>query len=351
MKCGYELELLAPAGETRYTIATYLAKHYSCQVTPFFHRESDLWPKSLHSKPFYCLTRGFRLEKDGSWQFKVVNDMTIGKQIDLEKSIEEDWYHLLSDDIRLIDLMHSHCDPNAKTPVILLPIAKLFRTTIQKNNDIFQVIGPRSSLICASHRFFGDRNRICELVTAPIHNNHKETLQKVLALMIQKGCTIPEEAAFHIHFDAIDFYTPPLLLRLIRYFHVWSNILKALIPPNPNCTRIGAYAATVIDYAFDKKNQSLSWSQTTDSLKKLGAQKYCDFNFVNVLNVAKDNPQKRTIEIRTIPMTFDADALVAATGLFSGFLDFIKSTDHDYANEALPVTAENIHLLLDQIAI
>ena len=81
------------------------------------------------------------------------------------------------------------------------------------------------------------------------------------------------------------------------------------------------------------------------NLKKLRAVKHCDFNFVNLLS---GRPEKTTIEIRTIPMTFDIDALMAATELFHGFLRFIESTDFEYPH-VLKVSQSNIEKLLEHI--
>jgi hypothetical protein len=345
MKCGFELELIAPDGESRASIAAHLAEVHSCTVGSYFHRESDLWPGDPASKSFHCLTRAFLLENDAGWQLKVANDMTIGRQIDLETSVSGDWYHILSDDIRIVDLIHTHCNAVDKTEEVLLPMAGLFGTQLQREDDIIKVVGPRSSLVCAAHARFSDRSRICEIITAPITRGHRQRLVSIIGATREMGCQIPLEAAFHIHFDGADFLDTRPFLRLIRYFHAWSGILRALIPPNPNCIRLGGYEDCVVEYAFDRDNDRRSWAETVASMKKLRAVKYCDFNFVNLLSA---RPEKTTVEIRTIPMTFDVDALLAATELFHGFLQFVRTTDLEYTG-VLPVSQENIEELLNRI--
>ena len=346
MKCGYELELLAPIGETRHSIASHLAQYYSCQPVPIFHRESDYRPHHIHSASFYCLTRGFYLERPSGFWLKVVNDMTISNQINLDNDEETDWYHLLADDIRLVDLIISHCDPGAGPKEILDPIASLFRTSVEKNGSLYQVAGPRSSLVCFAHHLFKDRNRICEIVTAPITTLHREILLDLTTKVQEKGCIIPTEAAFHIHYDATDFCSPALLLRLIRYFHVWSQTIKRIVPPNPHCRRLGAYADDVVNYAFARSNEDKPWEEVVASLKSAGATKFCDFNFVNILN---GHPTKMTFEVRITPMTFNVDALVAATDFFHQFLQSVKNTNHDYDQAIFPGEPQDIQLLMTEL--
>jgi len=346
MKCGYELELLAPLGETRHSIAHHLGKNYSCQPLAIFHRESDYNPYYIHGKSFYCLTRGFRLESPSGFWLKVVNDMTISTQIDLENDDETDWFHLLADDIRLIDLIVSHCDPGASPQQVLTPIAELFQTTVDKKDTLYQVSGPSGSLVCLAHHHFKDRNRICEIVTAPIETSHREVLYNIIHQVQEKGCTIPTEAAFHIHFDATDFCSSDRLLRLIRYFHVWSEIIKTLVPPNPHCQRLGPYTDEVVRYAFDRANDNKPWDEVVAALKGAGATKFCDFNFANILN---GDPNKMTIEVRIIPMTFNVDALVAATVFFNQFLQSVIHTDYDHTSDIFPAEPENIEALITEL--
>ncbi len=344
MKAGYELELLAPIGSTRYSIAYHFSQKYNLNLKTCFHRESEIWPGSNNGIAYYCLTKGFELWNNQSWQFRFINDMTIRHSLDASVPESNEWYHILTDDIRFIDLIQNQCDSSSATSEILKPISKLYKVEQQIKDRIYSVVGKKSKLICGAHSQMADRNRICEIVTAPITENHQQRLEEIIDLANSMGCIVPQEGAFHIHFDGTDFANSKTLLRMIRYFYVWTDVLKAMIPPNPYCTRLGEYSKAILDYAFDLANETKPFSDVVSELKMLAPTKYCDFNFNNILI---GDPDKFTVEVRVIPMLLDSAALVAANDLYMSFLEFIKTTNHQYSQQKFLATEQNMSMLID----
>lgn len=343
MKLGYEIELLAPLGQTRESIAESFAKKFQLNMKACFHRESEHLPGIQDLAPYYCLTKGFELYNSSGWQLRFINDMTIRESIDKSAPDLPQWFHILTDDIRFIDLILCHCDPTSKVDQILLPIAKIYNSQINNADGIYSVSGNASKLICAAHSQMTDRNRICEIVTSPITDGHHLKLEEIIEQALSIGCIVPKEAAFHIHFDGLAFANTTSLLRLIRYFYIWSDVLKKIIPPNPNCTRLGDYNSQIIDYAFNPLNEKKVFEQTVSDLKQLSPTKYCDFNFNNILI---GNPDKFTIEVRAIPMILNAAAMNAASDLYISFINFISTSDFTYSPLKKEPTSENVTELL-----
>ena len=259
MKVGYELELLTPVGLTRKSIAEAFAKKYALKLKSNFHRESELWPGSQNKTSYYCLTKCFELWNSNHWSFRFVNDMTIQESLIVNTPESEDWYHILSDDIRLIDLILQNCNSDSKTSEILKPIADFYKTEVKSHDNIYSVTGKKSKLICGAHSRMTDRNRICEIITAPIADDYQAQLAEIVELAKTTGCAVPVEGAFHIHFDGLAFANSKTLLKMIRYFYIWSDVLKSIIPPNPNCKRLGEYSQEIVDYAFDLANENKSF--------------------------------------------------------------------------------------------
>ena len=317
--------------------------HLGGKVSPIFHRDSDYRPGGDATKAYYCLTRGFVLDSPSGLTLSFVNDMTISTELDLGDETETDWFHVLSDDSRLLELVRHHCDPSQSPDGILAPLAALFHTEIQQQGRLFRVIDNQGSLIALSHSFFCDRKRICELVTSPLCSNHKGVLEMLVQEALRAGCTVPAEAAFHIHFEGATLCSTSHILRLIRCFFIWGPTLKRILPPNPHCRRLGDYPQGVIEYAFERANETCSWEETKTALKDLGLNKYCDFNLVNLL---RGDNTKLTVEIRAIPMILDADALFGATQFYFGVLQLFGCMKDYECMQSLPPTDENIRELL-----
>jgi hypothetical protein len=350
MKCGFELELLAPAGSDRRSVAAHFASVLDCSAESIFHRDSDYVPETGSDKAYFCLSRGFALTSPSGLGLKIVNDMTISEELDLGRQDQGDWFHILCDDIRLVELVRRNCEPDLDSSHVLGPLADFFGVGLAQNDRVTKVMAPEGVLVAMAHSFFQDRKRVCEIITSPLTEGQETALRLVLEEAQVLGCSIPSEASFHVHFDGAGFCSPRAVLRLIRAWVVWSAVIKRLVPPNPKCRRLGAYSRAVVEYAFDLSNEDSSWSEVKAALLSRGASKYCDCNFINLL---LDDPAKCTVEIRIIPMNPDSVALWAATQFFFQFLSLSQQSESDFNHSPFVGTDEDVHRLLlelEQIA-
>lgn len=73
----------------------------------------------------------------------------------------------------------------------------------------------------------------------------------------------------------------------------------------------------VADPAFP----AMDWPTARAALAELSLTKYCDFNLNNLIAGTKD---KHTFEVRILPATLEADAVIAAAGLFQAILTWCR---------------------------
>ncbi len=132
-KIGFEIEVLAPKGLTRQSLAQAIAHQHGGIVRRFFHPQTE--PSKVPGTPlFHNLTLGFEVVDEKEQLIaRCVDDIT--RQENLEKSCQPlpGWYRIVSDDLRLLHLIKHQANPDAELSEVLQPIAKLFGTKISRN--------------------------------------------------------------------------------------------------------------------------------------------------------------------------------------------------------------------------
>ena len=130
-KIGFEIELLAPKGLSRQSLALAIAHQQGGIVRPFFHPQSE--PSKVPENPlFYNLTLGFEaIDKKGKVIARCVDDLTL--QDDLKKTTPPlpGWYRIVSDDLRLLQLIKQQANPTDTRSEVLNPIGQLFGTEVE----------------------------------------------------------------------------------------------------------------------------------------------------------------------------------------------------------------------------
>ncbi len=135
-KIGFEIELLAPKGLSRQTLAEAIAHEQGGIVRRFFHPQSEP-SKVPGTLLFHNLTMGFEVvNKQGQVIARCVDDLTL--QDDLEKTTSPltGWYRIVSDDLRLLQLIKQQANPTAPLSEVLKPIAQLFATEVEPGNGV-----------------------------------------------------------------------------------------------------------------------------------------------------------------------------------------------------------------------
>jgi hypothetical protein len=315
-KMGFEVELMAPPGGSRADLAERVARRLGGRARRLFHPQSEPAP----GRPaFENLTLGFEVvDADGRRLAAFVDDLTLQHGLDRQAAPRPGWFRIVADDGRLLQLAMAHCDPAAPLSEVLSPLAALFGTAPQPQpSGMVRVVDARGASVAIGAPLPGERERPCEIVTAPIQADHARVLGDLLADARAEGFGLPLEGATHIHFDAAPLLSAPAIATLVETLLVHGEGLKRLVGANPHCVRLGpwpeALAALVRQPGFD----ALAWPQAAAALAGVGLTKYCDYN---LLNIALATPGKHTFEVRVLPTGLDAAPMLEAAALFEGLL-------------------------------
>lgn len=323
-KTGFEIELLAPRGKSRQDLAAALAKKSDGSFKRVFSHQSE--PSAVEGMShFEDLTLGFEsYDNNGKLVAKCVDDLTIRADLDPSVKSLPGWYRIVSDDSRLVRLMLRQCDAQSAQKDVLKPIADLFGTTVIREDDnIFQVKDDLHGSVALVPSLPGERERACEVVTAPLSENRLEALEEILASAHELGFSIPKEAAVHIHFDATRLRKTRVFIRLLHVLERHGDALKQLVGSNPNCVRLGSLPGEIFEAIREPGFQNRGWKLALNTLGPIELTKFCDYN---ILNVIHDIPGKQTFEVRVFPGSMDAVEIGRWADLFEAVLWYCVDT-------------------------
>ena len=190
----------------------------------------------------------------------------------------------------------------------------------------------------------GERERPCELVTAPIETEHVQQLDALLALARDLNFKAPREGATHLHFDAAAMTSAHAIANLVNLLWDYGPVLKTLVGTNPNCLRLGGWPDSLIKAVNQSGFRRLSWPEVQTKLLALELTKYCDFNLVNCL---RGFQYKNTIEVRILPVWLKAEPIILAAELFAAVLELASSATVIETNGVQKFSSEHVTTLLD----
>ena len=339
-KIGVEIELMAPPGRSRADLAARVAARHGGQVRRFFHPQSE--PSETPGHPtFDNLTPGFEaVDGEGRRIASFVDDLTLQAGLNRTARPLPGWYRVVADDGRMLRLAMRHCDPDAPLESALDPLAALFGTVPTRHDGgMVRVADDRGISVAIGAPLPGERERPCEIVTAPIESDHLAVLDGLLGEARALGFTLPREGATHLHFDAGPMLSATAIAALVDVYAAHGEALKRLVGVNPNCIRLGAWPPALIQLTRSAAFRAMSWPQACDALKTVGLTKYCD---INLLNVAMQLSAKHTIEIRILPSWLTAAPIIDAAELFEALLNWCRLPE----TSAVPRT---ISALIDEL--
>lgn len=318
-KVGVEFELLAPAGRSRADLARGIADACGGRVRRVFHPQSEF--ARLDDTPvFENLTLGFAVEDpDGRTIAQCLDDLTLVDDLDAAMAPREGWYRVLSDDLRLLGLVEVHCEAGTGHIEVLEPLAGLFGTAVEilEEGSVARVCDRRGATVAMAVPLPGERERPCELVTAPLSDDRDAFIRRYLEIASRLGFTVPAEAATHIHFDGTLLQSAPVLAAMVHVFGSYRADLRRLVGTNPRCRRLGDWPKSVYRTAASPDFGARDWAAAAGEMRAAEPRKYCDFNFVNLLG---DQAEKQTFEVRILPGTMDADFALRSIRLFEALL-------------------------------
>jgi hypothetical protein len=312
-----EVELLAPVGSNRRDLAESIAQRLHGSVRAFFHLDSE--PSKVAGKPiFYHLTQGFEiLSADGKPVAHCVDDITLQSDLDKTRRPQPDWYRIVSDEVRLLRLIARNSQADTPLSATLVKVGELYGTEpIASEGGVYRLSDLSGASIALAAPLPGERERACELVTAPLDANDHDTLPLLLECARELGFLLPKEGATHIHFDGEPFCSAPTLQKLVQVLHPVREKLREHLHTNPHCRRLGAWDEALLAAINADDFVTLTWQQAQTRLGKLSKNaltKYCDFNIRNLIQYV---PGKHTFEVRILPATLDAHNIQSAIELF-----------------------------------
>ncbi len=316
---GLEIELLAPRGSSRLTLAQALADLHQGQVRCFFHPQSE--PSQIPNAPVLeNLTLGFEvIDKEGKSVAQCVDDLTL--QADCLKPAPPvpGWYRIVSDDIRLLRLVTRVAQASDPLDQVLAPVAELFGVElIQGPGGMVKVSCEDGLTIAIAAPLPGERERPCELISPPLLRSQIPLVEKWLSLAQDLHFTAPLEGATHLHIDASSFCSVDIFRNLINLLWTHGANLRRLLRSNPNCRKVGMVPESLWQIVQSESWPDLDWEQACQQLKPLNLSKYMDFNFRNMIFQI---PHKYTIEVRILPVWLDFEPLIMAIDLIQALFE------------------------------
>lgn len=346
-KIGIEIELLAPPGKSRLDLAQEIARQQQGSIRAFFHPQSE--PSKVPGMPmFHNLTIGYEIfDAQQNWIASCVDDLTL--QFDLNRNAppKTGWYRIVSDDERLLRLIGRHADPQQPLNEVMQPIAWLFGTEPEIGpGGMIRVDDEVGASIAIAAPLPGERERPCELITAPISAHHQAWLEDLLNSARKLGFTAPLEGATHIHFDATALQSAEAIANLVNIIWSYGNILKQLMGTNPHCKRLGNWPKSLVEIVSGSEFRTLSWDDARAKLQQIELTKYCDFNIVNCI---QNLPQKNTIEVRILPVWLESKPIIEAAALFAAILEFAVKSRTNMGNSIKKFSIANTRSLIEML--
>jgi hypothetical protein len=313
-RIGFEVELMAPAGLSRRSLAVELAGRCGGRIRPVWHEDSE--PSLVPGLGrFLHLTQGFEVRRaDGSPLCTLVDDVTLIAGLDPRAAPTPGWYRVLSDDPRLLRLLAAHSDPAGTLSTALEVPAQLWGTRVERIGDVYRLDDPGGATIALAAPQGGERERPCEVITPPLTDDHRAALHELLTPARELGFTVPAEAAVHLHVDGGPFRHTAALANLIRLFAHWREPLRTAFGTNPACRRLAALPAPLVAAADTGADATALRQAASDG-------KLSKFFDVNLTQVLTDTPLRDTVEIRILPGSIDADEIVYQAALVELLLD------------------------------
>jgi hypothetical protein len=314
LRTGFEVELMAPPGLSRHTLALDLAARCGGRVRPVWHHDSE--PSLVPGLGrFLHLTQGFEVRRaDNEPLCTLVDDVTLIADLDPRAAAPPGWYRILSDDPRLLRLLAVHSDPGGTLPTALDATARLWGSTVERHAGVYRLDDAAGATIALAAPQGGERERPCEIVTPPLTGDHHAALEELLGPAHELGFTVPREAAVHLHLDGAPFRRPHALANVVRLFAYWREPLRTVLQTNPACRRLAPLPDPLV--------AAVGGTPSYDDLRKAAADggltKFFDVNLTQLLT---DTPIRDTIEIRILPGAIDTDDIINRAGLVELLLD------------------------------
>lgn len=313
---GFELELLAPEGKTRFDLALAIADGDASRLRYGF-KYYHLGDFDDRRRPLCRLTPAYRvLDPDGATLLTVVDDPTIRAQ--LRPGLEPGpGTSARTDDIRLAKWIEARCWSTGEGLMARLQaLAEVFdgRWT---DGDPPALVDPYGYPLVRAAPEQVEALRVCEVVTRPLGRDERGPVVRTLLERARAlGCIVPTEGAYHLHLDRAPWLSTGRLAALLLRAHEEVPRLKRELGTGRGPTRLGPFPPAALQVAREASTQ-VPFGVFAAALVLAGVDKYCD---LNVLGAVEEFPVHPTIEVRFLPATLDAQLLMSHVERIERFL-------------------------------
>jgi hypothetical protein len=314
LRTGFEVELLAPRGASRRSLADALASRCDGQVRAVWHHDSEPAPVAHLGGRFLHLTQGYEvIRASGEQLCTLVDDVTIVADLDATAAAPPGWHRLLTDDPRLLELLARGSDPAGSLETSLDRVAALWGERVERIGNVWRLDSGGATIALATPSG-GERERVCEVVTPPLVADHATTLEELLGPARALGFTVPQEAAVHQHVDGSPFRSASALANVVRLFAHWREPLRELLGTNGRCRRLAALPDELVAVA----DGTPTWNELRDAATRGRLTKFFDVNLTQLL---RDDPTRDTLEVRVLPGTIDGADVIERASIVEGLLE------------------------------
>lgn len=316
-RAGFEVELLAPAGSSRFDLAREIASRAGGSVRRRFHVDTEA-SSAPGVRTFWHLTPAFDVvDVGGGAVCSLVDDTTIVADLDARAPSQPGWYRILSDDPRLLRLVERHADPAEGIGSVLEPVAELFGARVQDVRGVRKLDDGAGATIAMAAPLPGERERPCEVVTPPWEDDHVRRLEELLEPARDLGFTVPAEAAVHLNLDAGPFRDVERFRGVVTTFGERREELRELFATNPRCTRLAPLPAELVELV---RQDWPDWASLRAAAAGTAVTKFSDVNLTRVLGV---RPGPDVLEVRILPGSIDGASI---GGQFAQLVEVLRST-------------------------
>lgn len=329
-RSGFEVELLAPRGASRLTLAEHLALAHGGRVLPVWHADDE--PSLVPGLGlFRTLTLGFEV-RDGDERplCTVVDDVTLQADLDAAARPAPGWYRVLTDDVRLQHLLERACDPADGVEEVLEVVSELWGTPVAVHGPVRAVADPGGATVAAAAPQGGERERGCEVVTpvlgGPDGPDRAAALHTLLDAAAALGFAVPAEAAVHVHYDAAPLRSASTARNLVRLFGPWGAGVRDLLGTNPRCSRLAPLPETLVTAALDGE-QGSDLDALAAAAVEGGLGKFHDVNLTALFGLPRRHPERDTVEVRVLPGSIDPAEILRGAAVVERLLARCQAPD------------------------
>lgn len=322
-RIGIEVELVGPVGASRADLAEAIAAKVGGDVRENWHLDSE--PSAHDSiKVFHHMTPAFDVvDRAGELVVRIVDDITIRKDLDTQAVSQAGWSRVVSDDPRFLRMLEPFLAPLDQDPSEIEGLVARMGLVVEHKEAATRLVDSSGASVALVAAMPGERERVAELISPVIEGDTEPWIELVMGPAAELGFSVPIEGATHLHYDAGPFRASGPFSRLVTAFGQHAEGMRELFNTNPNCTRIGRLPEALDELVARPDFEAMAWPEVVELLREVdGISKYLD---VNIVHLMLEKPPLDTVEIRTLPSTASGaeltDMVTTVDAIIAGIIE------------------------------